>query len=124
MKVLEKLSPEWFQAAWKNLELIENNADAYEDPEEGDKAPSKEVFEAVKGFLNTLKDVGDTKLEEPRFFVSPNGQIVVAFGSKKRSLDIRFTPNVYFYFKDSQLAPATGDNMNDAVQLTSKYFRI
>ena len=122
MKVLEKITPEWFKSAWKNLELLQENASAYEDPEEGDKAPTAEVFEAVKTFLRKLGEPGSPNLEEPRFAVSPNGQIVLAFGSKKRSLDVRFTPQVHYFFKDAETGVTSGEEMAPAIELAQKYF--
>ena len=89
------VSPEWYTASCKNLALIEQNADDYEDPEEGDRAPSREVFDAVRTFLIALSNEGDIKLEEPRMFVSPNGHIVLTYGNKSKSIDIRFAPEVF-----------------------------
>lgn len=123
MKVLEKLSPEWYELTLKKLDKLEARAEEYNDPDEGDVAPNKDVFKAVREFLERLRDTNE-KLEEPRLVVSPNGHIVVVFGSKKRSLDVRFTPNCYFYFKDSTEAPATSDGVDGAVELAAKYFKI
>ena len=124
MKVLEKqVSPEWFELTLKKLDRLEAHAEDYEDKEEGDIAPTKEVFEAVREFLKHLRDKNE-KLEEPRLVVSPNGHIVVVFGGKKRSLDVRFTPKCYFYFKDNNEAPTTGEKLDGAVELAAKYFKI
>ena len=123
MKALEKLSPEWYELTLKKLDKLEARAEDYNDPEEGDVAPSKDVFKSVREFLEHLRDKNE-KLEEPRLVVSPNGHIVVVFGSKKRSLDVRFTPSCYYYFKDSTEAPATSAGVDGAVELAVKYFKI
>jgi hypothetical protein len=123
MKVLEKLSPEWFDLTSKKLDHLEATKDDYNDPEEGDKAPTKEIFQVVRDFLGMLRDKNE-KLEEPNLFISPNGHIVVVFGTKKRSLDVRFTPEAHYYFKDSSEAPSSGKGVEGAVELAFKYFRI
>lgn len=118
------LSPEWFQTALKSLCEIEEHAAEYEDPEEGDVAPTAVVFGAVKEFLNLLNKDAEIKLETPRFFVSPAGQIVLGFGNKTRSLDIRFSPELHYYFKDATAPTKEGERAADAVALAHKHFRL
>lgn len=116
--------PEWYTAALKKLGEIEEHADEYEDPEEGDKAPTPVIFTAVRAFLTTLKAQDYGTLEVPRMFVSPDGQILVSYGDKKRGLDIRFSPELFYYFKHTTQAPKEkeGDNQADVLLLISKHF--
>jgi hypothetical protein len=124
MKVLDKTAPKWFQAASNNLSKIEANKAAYEDLEEGVKAPSDEIFGSVNVFLVTLSKNVEGELEEPRITVSPNGHIGLSFGGKKRSLDVLFTPKVHFYFKDELQGENSGNNRSLAAELAVKYFRL
>lgn len=119
-----QVSPEWYTAACKNLALIEENAADYEDPEEGDKAPSEEVFTAVRAFLNLLRNKHEDKLEEPRMFVSSNGHLLLCYGNKNQSLDLRFDPNLSFFFQHAEKPPASGSEVADAIELLCKYFRV
>lgn len=119
-----RVSPEWFTAAWKNLELIEANAPAYADAECGDKAPPKEVFDAVRTFFTALRNTSIPKLEQPRISVSPHGQIVLTYGNQTRTMVVRFAPCLSYYFNHADQGPVKGDCMNDAVDLVSRYFGI
>ena len=117
-------NPEWYTAAWNTLSRIERNASDYEDLDEGDQAPSTEVFEAVRAFLNVLKGDGSLKVEEPRMSVSPNGHLVLTYGDSCRSLNVRFTPTVFFFFKHPEMASIKGNGPSGAIVLIAKYFRI
>ncbi len=117
-------NPEWFLVASKALQEIREHAADYEDEEEGDKAPSEAVFEAISLFLNELLKKGGAKLEQPHIFVSPNGQMVLTYGNKTKSIDIRFSPEVHFYFKGTKPVPVEGDGLANAVLLVSEHFKV
>ncbi len=119
-----KVSPEWYTAACKNLAVIEEHAADYEDPSEGEKAPTKEIFDAVKTFFNTLRGKGEDKLEEPRMFVSHEGHLLLSYGNKKQNLDIRFEPTLSYFFHHAENGPSSGSEHTGAVELVIKYFRI
>jgi hypothetical protein len=118
-----QVSPEWYTAAYENLAAIERNSADYECPEEGDKAPAPEVFEAVRAFFNVLRRGGE-KLEQPKMFVSSNGHILLSYGNDSRSLDVRFDPATSFFFKHLEKGPATGSDVAGAVELVNTYFRV
>lgn len=121
----DPVSPDWFVNASKNLALIETNAADYDHPEEGDKAPSKEVFVNVRSFLDVLRASGAARLDVPRIFVSPTGQLVLTFGDKEKSLDVRFTATeILFYFKHPDQPPIKGNEQSAVVQLILKYFHV
>jgi hypothetical protein len=118
-------NPEWFLTACKKLAEIEENAADYEDPEEGDKAPTKEVFDAVRAFLTAVKNVGgEAKLEVPHMFVSPSGNMVLTYGNKTASIDLRFSPEVFFSFKKGDAAPVKGEGLANVVGLVGRHFRV
>lgn len=119
-----QVSPEWYTAACKNLALIEQHAADYEDAEAGDKAPTKEVFTAVRDFLNLLRKKHEQKLDEPRMFVSSEGHLLLSYGNKNQSLDLRFDPALSYFFQHSEHPPASGSKTADAVQLLCKHFRV
>jgi hypothetical protein len=118
-----QISPEWYTAACKNLRKIEAHSADYSCPEEGYSAPSTEIFVAVEGFFNILRKT-DEKLEEPRIFVSPEGHILLSYGTQNRNMDIRFEPSVTFFFQHSEQAPLAGTDCHAAASLLTKYFRI
>lgn len=124
MEASEKLDVDWFETSLQKLSEIEANADDYVDEEEGDKAPDAEIFNAVKSFLKTVKNKIDVALETPRFFVSPNGSILVTFSNKKCELDIRFSPELHLYYKDSAGKVTEGASALDAIDLIKKHFKI
>lgn len=124
MSTVLRNTSQWYQAAKLSLAGIETNASAYEDVEEGDKAPGEEVFEAAKAFLEKLSHMGNFEIEQPRINVSPNGHLGLSFGDKKRSLDVLITPKIHFYFKGEHLKSVTGDCETEAVNLATKYFRL
>jgi hypothetical protein len=118
--------PEWYTTASKNLATIEDHAADYEDPEEGDKAPTADVFEAVRRFLIQLRNVaGSDKLDEPKIFVSPNGHLILTYShpTSPTRLDIRFTPRVHYHLQ-LQDTNITGSGNAEAVELTHQRFRI
>lgn len=118
------ISPEWYTSTLMKLKAIEENASDYEDLEYGDKAPSPEVFQAVRAFLDDLQKKGDKKLEQPNIFISPNGQILLTYGDKKRSIDIRFSPEIFFFFKHPEHELVTGSCVKEAITLVCSFFRI
>ncbi|MBA4027343.1 MAG: hypothetical protein C0473_03785 [Cyanobacteria bacterium DS3.002] len=118
-----QISPEWYTAACRNLEKIEAHADDYSCPEEGYTAPSRDIFPVVQKFFNKLRRTNE-KLEEPRIFVSPEGHILLNYGSETRNLDIRFAPSITFFFSHNEVAPVAGYCEIDAINLLAKYFRI
>lgn len=116
-------NPKWYTTACEKLAEIEQNAEDYEDPEEGDKAPSPEIFVAIKNFFDVLKKEAKSGVQDPRMFVSPAGVIVVTFGDKAKGIDIRFSPEIFFLYKPSEKAKSEeGDRMSDAIQLVAKNF--
>lgn len=124
MEASEKLDVDWFETAGQKLAEIEANADDYADEEEGDKAPDAEIFNAVRTFLKTVKSKIDAPLETPRFFVSPNGSILTTFSNKKCELDIRFSPELHLYYKDSAGKVTEGASALDAIDLIKKHFKL
>jgi hypothetical protein len=124
MQVLDKPTPKWFKSLSSNLSKIESNRAAYEDLEEGVVAPSEEVFFAAREFVRILGQHPDVNLEEPRITVSVNGQLGLAFGGPKRSLDVLFTPKVHFYFKDTTIGEDSGEDPRKAIELVTTYFRL
>ena len=124
MEASETLDLDWFESSLKKLAEIEEHAGDYEDEEEGDKAPGPEMFDAVKSFLKTVKAKVDAKLETPRFFVSPNGSLLVTFSNKKCELDIRFSPELHLYYKDSAGKITEGASALDALDLIKKHFKV
>ena len=124
MSTTLRKSAKWYEAAAASLGRIETNAQDYEDLPEGDKAPTQQVFEAVKAFLSELHTEGNSEIEQPRINVSPNGHLALSFGSKKRSLDILFAPKVHFYIKGDSAQVETGECETRALNLTLKYFRL
>ncbi len=119
----DEVSVDWFTAACKNLALIEEHAADYEDPEVGDKAPSKETFSSVRDFLNLLQVKNNTHLAEPRMFVSSEGHLLLSYDNQNQSLDLRFAPAISYYFEHSADAPLSGCKPRDAVDLICKYFQ-
>lgn len=117
-----QVSPEWYAIANKNLAEIEAHAAEYEDPEEGDVAPQKPVFDAVRAFLTTLNAEGKPAFEVPRMFVSPAGHLVLAYGNKDKGVDLRFAPEVEFFFKGTGLDPVNGTGVPEAIKLVLKHF--
>ncbi len=124
MQVLDKPTPKWFKSLSSNLSRIESNRAAYEDLDEGAVAPSEEVFFAAREFVKILGQNPDVNLEEPRITVSVNGQLGLAFGGQKRSLDVLFTPKVHFYFKDTTIGEESGEDPRKAIELVTTYFRL
>lgn len=124
MKVLDKPAPLWFRSLTTNLNKVEANRAAYEDLEEGVVAPSQDVFTAAKAFIDSLNKYSLVDLEEPRISVSANGNLGLAFGGAKRSLDVVFTPKTHFYFKDSLIGEHSGDDCSKAIELATSYFRL
>jgi hypothetical protein len=115
---------DWFAGANQKLATIEEHRLEYEDEEEGDKAPPPEVFAAAKQFLEALHGNGDNKFDEPRMFVAPNGNLVLAFGNKTRGFDIRFAPEVTFFYKTGDHPNQTGTGVADAVKVLNKHFQL
>lgn len=124
MKVLDKPTPKWFKSLSSNLEKIEANRAAYEDPDEGVVAPSDEVFAVAKRFIGRLSALENLDLEEPRISISVNGHLGLAFGDAKRSLDVMFTPKTHFYFKALGVGEDSGEDSDKAIELVTKYFCI
>jgi hypothetical protein len=124
MKVLDKPTPKWFKSVSSNLSKIEANKAAYEDLDEGTRAPGEKVFAAAREFVEILGQESDVNLEEPRITVSVNGQLGLAFGGKKRSLDVLFTPKTHFYFKDADIGEDSGEGTSKAIELATTYFRL
>ena len=120
----KKDSPEWYEAAIKALEEIEANKEDYVDEEEGDVAPSDEIFAVVRKFLAALITDEGEKMETPRMFVSPNGNIILTFGNKKKGLDVRFSPEVASFFKVENAAEKTGKTFDDAVKFALTNFKV
>lgn len=118
-----QISPEWYTSAAKNLAAIEANAADYECPEEGEKAPPTACFKAVREFFKVLRDT-DEKLEEPRIFVSNEGHLLLSYGRKDRSIDLRFTPQASFHFRHENNGHQTGASLEKAKELVLEYFRI
>ena len=127
MNVNENVNPESFQKVWDNLDLIEASMGDYEDPDDGDTAPSQEVFAAVREFLVLLRGAcaraNDTKLETPSLFVSSGDIVLTLVNRSNRNMNVRFTPEVRFDFFDSEAGPIAGQSMQHAVELAAKYFR-
>jgi hypothetical protein len=124
MKVLDKPTPKWFKSVSSNLSKIEANKAAYEDLDEGTRAPDEKVFAAAREFVEILGQESDVNLEEPRITVSVNGQLGLTFGGKKRSLDVLFTPKTHFYFKDADIGEDSGEGTSKAIALATTYFRL
>lgn len=124
MSTILRNTSKWYQAAKASLADIETNECAYQDAEEGDKAPTEIVFEATKAFLEKLSQEGNFEMEQPRINVSPNGHLGLSFGDKKRSLDVLFTPEVHFFFKDELVESISGECDTTAINLATKYFRL
>lgn len=117
-----QVSADWYAIANKNLAEIEEHAADYEDPEEGDVAPPKPVFDAVRAFLSDLNLEGKPTFEVPRMFVSPAGHLVLAYGNKDKGVDLRFAPEVEFFFKGNGLEPVNGKGIPAAIKLVLKHF--
>jgi hypothetical protein len=120
----KKDSPEWYQAAIKTLEEIEIHRAEYEDEEEGDVAPSDEIFASVRKFLAALITEDGPTLETPRMFVSPNGNIILTYGGKEKVLELRFSPDVFSSLKLKAQAEKNGKTMEDAVQFARAHFQV
>jgi hypothetical protein len=124
MSTILRKTSKWYEAAEASLGLIEANVQDYEDLDEGDKAPTQEVFAATKAFLGKLNTEASFEIEQPRINVSSNGHLALSFGSKKRSLDILFAPKVHFYLKGDSVQTETGECESQALELALKYFRL
>ena len=111
--------PAWFASAMHNLALIEENQSVYHNSER--KAPSAEVFAAVRQFLESCKD---ENIDEPSLFVSANGHIVLTIGSRPKTLNIRFSPRVSFVLKSAASEPFKGGGMECAIKATLENFKV
>lgn len=115
--------PDWFIAASKSLQLIEENLCAYKS--EDREAPNEAVINAVREFLKGLSSrvPKDWNIAEPKLFVSPNGQIVATMGCRPQTLNIRFAPEVTFLFKHPDLGTSKGNGLEATICLVLEHFR-
>jgi len=121
MQTLNK--PSWFTSASRSLELIEENIGDFENDER--IAPTPEVIQAVREFLKVLDGQVSTdfNITEPKLFVSPNGHIVATLGSRPKTLNVRFTPETTFLFKDPDLGTSKGKGLDAAIKLVVEHFQ-
>jgi hypothetical protein len=50
--------------------------------------------------------------------------MVLTYGNKTKSIDIRFGPAVFFVFKTDKASPVTGEGMTNTVNLVTRHFRV
>lgn len=107
-------------AALKNLELIEQNLDHYEDD-----APPSEVIAGVREFLKALSDEDQfegLQIPEPKLVVSPKGHILISIGADPQSIDILVSPTVTFWFQHPRFGVDTGEGMENVLDVIAAMY--
>src|SRR5438309_12055878 len=109
-----KVSPDWYSSTLRRLNDVQASESEYEGAE--DFFPPPQVFTATREFIEQLADSVDesVNLEEPKVFVSPNGQLVLTWGTAQRAtLDVRVSARGASFLLKSADTTKKGNNTKD-----------
>lgn len=105
------------------MDALQASIAEYEDEES--IPPSDKVFKAVRAFLKTLEKLAnDTNIEQPKIFRSPNGHLIVKFGTSSLQMNIRFKPGLSFVLQQEKTVCEKGDSADAAAALVFEHFQV